>query len=247
MKKGKIIITVTIGLICFILTYVMFMQFKSVEETNNTEIEIMTESELREKIVSWREKYEETYEKLKETNEKIAEYRASRIENQKANELLDKELLQAQILAGLTDVKGNGVVITLRNNDETEPIKHFDLLNLIRELKAAGAEAISINGQRVVNMTDIVTIEIADGEENESQYIVINKVLDKEKVLLPPYVIKAIGDPKYLESALTVKTIGFMDQYAKNATLERQNNIRIPKYDKEIKLRYSKSNQKGEK
>ena len=111
-----------------------------------------------------------------------------------------------------------------------------------RELKAAGAEAISINDQRIVNMTDIVDIHISDG----SKYIVINKVLDKQKVILSPYVVKAIGDPKYLESALTVKTVGFMDQYAKNATLERQNNIRIPKYDKEIKLRYSK-NQKGEK
>lgn len=246
MKKGEKIIIITIGLICFVLTYIMFMQFKSVEETNVTEIKIMTESELREKIVSWREKYEETYEKLKETNEKIAEYRESRVANQEASELLDKELLQAQILAGLTEVKGNGVVITLQDNEETEKIDSRDLLNLIRELKSAGAEAISINDQRIVNMTDIVDIRIIDGEENESLYIVINKVLDKEKVLLSPYVIKAIGDPKYLESALTVKTVGFMDQYSKNATLERQNNIRIPKYDKEIKLRYTKD-QKGEK
>lgn len=242
MKKGKGVITVTIGLICFVLTYVMFMQFKTVEETNVTEIKVVTESELREKIVSWREKYEETYEKLKETNEKIAEYREKREANQEASELLDKELLQAQLLAGLTDVKGNGVVITLTDNDETEQLASGDLMNLIRELKAAGAEAISINDQRIVNMTDIVDIHISDG----SKYIVINKVLDKQKVILSPYVVKAIGDPKYLESALTVKTVGFMDQYAKNATLERQNNIRIPKYDKEIKLRYSK-NQKGEK
>ncbi len=241
MKKGKRIITVTIGIICFVFTYVMFMQFKTVEETNITQIKTMTESELREKIVLWREKYEETYEKLKETNEKIAEYRDKRDANQEANELLDKELLQAQILAGLTDVKGNGIVVTLTDNEETEKIEAHDLMNLVNELKSAGAEAISINDQRIVNMSDIVNIYINE----ESQYIVVNKVLNKEKVILSPYVVKAIGDPKYLESALTVKKVGFMDQYSKNATLERQNNIKIPKYDKEIKLRYSEI--KGEK
>lgn len=52
MKKGKGVITVTIGLICFILTYVMFMQFRTIEETNITEIESMTTAELREKSVA---------------------------------------------------------------------------------------------------------------------------------------------------------------------------------------------------
>ena len=66
---------VTIGLICFILTYVIFIQFKTIEETNITEIETMTETELREKIALWKERYEETNEKLQETNETIAEYR----------------------------------------------------------------------------------------------------------------------------------------------------------------------------
>ncbi len=243
MEKGKKIMTITIGLICFILTYVIFIQFKTIEETNITEIKTVTEAELREKIVLWREKYEETYEKLKQTNDTIAEYRKRREANQEASELLDKELLQAQILAGLTDVKGNGVVITLTDNEETEKIKAYDLRYLINELKSAGAEAISINEQRIVNMSDIVDIFI--GDEAENHYIVLNKVLDKEKVIVSPYVIKAIGDPKYLESALTVKKVGFMDQYIKNATLERQNNIKIPKYDKEIKIRYV--NLKGEK
>ena len=41
MKKGKRIMIVTIGIICFVLTYVMFMQFRTVEQTNITEIESM--------------------------------------------------------------------------------------------------------------------------------------------------------------------------------------------------------------
>lgn len=222
--------TITIGLICFILTYVMFMQFKTVEETNITEIEMMTETELREKIASWRTKYEETSEKLTETNQKLAEYKSKRESNQEASELLDKELLQAQIIAGETDVIGNGVVVTLTNNSNTEEIDAQNLILLLNELKLAGAEAISINDQRIVNMSDIVKIETSDG----ASFILVNK-----KRVVAPYVIKAIGDQKYLESALTTKTVGFIDQFSENATLEKQNNIRIQKYTEEIKIKYA--------
>ncbi len=233
MKKGKNIMIVTIGIICFILTYVIFIQFKTIEETNITEIETMTETELREKIALWKERYEATYEKLQETNERIAEYREKKEANQEASELLDKELLQAKTLAGETDVKGDGIVITLvqnEENEESELLKSDILLHLINELNSAGAEAISINDQRIINMSDIVDIYVDD----ITHYILINK----EKIV-SPYVIKAIGDPKYLESALTTKTVGFMDMYSEYAvSLERQNNIRIPKYSRKIEIKY---------
>ena len=141
-----------------------------------------------------------------------------------------KLLLQEKMIAGETDVKGNGIVVTITDNENTEKITATDLLVLINELRLAGAEAISINDQRIINMSDVVDINIDDG----AHFIFVNK----EKRLVSPYVIKAIGDQKYLESALTTKTVGFIDQYSENATLERQNNIRIPKYSGEIKVKY---------
>ena len=235
LRKGKNIITITIGIICFILTYVIFIQFKTIEETNITEIETMTETELREKIALWKERYEETNKKLQETNGTIAEYREKKEANQEANELLDKELLQAQILAGETDVRGDGIVITLTDNGTSELLRTDDLLHLINELNSAGAEAISINDQRITNMSDIVEIAIEDGK----RYILING--DIEKRIVSTYVIKAIGDPKYLESALTTKTVGFMDMYSEHVvSLERQSNIKIPKCSNKIEIKYVK-------
>lgn len=230
MKKGKRVMTVTIGLICFVLTYVMFMQFRTIEETNITEIESMTTAELREKSVAWKERYEETYAKLQENKEILEEYKKRRESNIEASELLEKELSQAEMIAGETDVKGNGIVVTITDYEDTEKIVARDLVLLVNELRLAGAEAISINDQRIINMSDIVDINIDDG----AHYIFVNK----EKRLVSPYVIKAIGDQRYLESALTTKTVGFIDQYSENATLERQNNIRIPKYSGEIKVKY---------
>ena len=175
MKKGEVILAVTIGLVCFVLACVMFMQFKTVEETNITEIETLTEAELREKLASWRTRYED--------------------------------------------------------KPDVQEIEARDLLLLINELRLAGAEAISINDQRIINMSDIVDIDMADG----ASFILVNK----KKRIVSPYVIKAIGDQKYLESALTTKTVGFMDQYIDVATLEKQNNIRIEKYSYDIDIQYA--------
>lgn len=229
--------TVTIGLVCFVLAYVMFMQFKTVEETNITQIENMRETELREKLASWKEKYEETTLKLEETNTKLQEYKQKRESNQEASELLNQELLQAQTIAGLTDVTGEGVIITYYDdeNSEIDKIEDSDLIELINELRLAGAEAISINDQRIINMSDIININI-DGEE----FILVNK-----KRVTSPYTIKAIGDQKYLESALTTKTIGFITRH-QNATLEKRNNIVINKYNGEIKIKYATENTEKE-
>jgi len=230
MKKGKIIMTVTIGLVCFVLTYVMFMQFKIVEQTNITEIENLNETELREKIASWKTKYEEVYEKLIESSEKLVEYKTKREGNLEASELLNKELLQTKIIAGETNVIGDGIVLTLTNNSETEEITSDTLILLINELNLAGAEAISINDQRITNMSDIVDIYTTDG----AHFILVNK-----KRVVAPYVVKVIGDQKYLESALTTKTVGFIDQFSENATLEKQNDIIIKKYSGEIEIEYA--------
>ena len=59
MNKGKLVMTITIGLVCFVLLYVMFLQFKVVEQTDLTEIEAMQEKELREALASWKAKYED--------------------------------------------------------------------------------------------------------------------------------------------------------------------------------------------
>jgi uncharacterized protein YlxW (UPF0749 family) len=222
--------TVTIGIVCFILAYVMFMQFKTVDETNITQIENMRESELRESLATWKEKYEETESKLEETKTKLQEYRQKRADNLETTELLEQELLQAKTIAGLTDVKGNGVVVTFYDDEESQigQIDNYDLMELVNELKLAGAEAISINDQRIINMSDITSIDV-DG----TPFILI----DTTRVT-SPYIIKAIGDQTYLESALTTKTIGFVTRH-QNATVEKQNNIVIYKYSGEIKLNYA--------
>jgi len=226
MEKEKKIMIVTISIMALILVCVMFMQFKVVNETDIAQIESMREDELEEAIADWKEKYEEAYEKLADTNKKINEYEEKLESNAETKELVNKELVEAKRNFGLTDVTGDGIVVTLTDSEERTYMAK-DLLDLINELRDAGAEAISINNQRITNITDVVDIS--------TRYIRINS-----EIVSSPYVIKAIGDKTYLKSALTIKN-GYFDLKEKDEykiKIEEKTNIKINKYSKEINLKY---------
>ena len=156
--KANVTMSISILLVSVVLVAVLFIQFKTVEKVNETEIETMRDEELREKISYWKSKYEETNEKLQETNSKIVEYKEKIESNEEASGLLDEELKKTQLILGTTDVVGEGVVVTLTDTED-HPIKAIDLIDLLNELRYAGVEAISINGIRVINMTDIADID----------------------------------------------------------------------------------------
>ena len=102
-----------------------------------------------------------------------------------------------------------------------------DLKKLVNELRLAGAEAISINDVRITSMSDFK--DIAPG------LIVVNGQHQSS-----PYVIKAIGNQSYLESAL-IGNGGHVDELKKlgyEATIEKENKVIITKYNGEIKTKY---------
>ena len=74
-KKNKIIMAVIISLVCIILFAIMFMQFKTIEETDITAIENMRESELRTAISEWKGKYEDTQKQLEANYKSIQDYK----------------------------------------------------------------------------------------------------------------------------------------------------------------------------
>ena len=122
------------------------------------------------------------------------------------------------------------VEITINETeDETvEKVTADDLLLIINALKQAGAEAISINDERIINMTDVVYIDGADIIRVNGQRI------------LAPYTIKAIGNQTYLESALLGNggQVDTMNKVGQDVSIEKKDNIKITKYSGEIKTRY---------
>ena len=184
----------------------------------------MQEEELRSEITSWKTKYENIVSELEATNLKISEYNEKISNNRNASELLTKELSKLEGIIGLRDVSGSGVIVTLSDNENTK-INAEDLIKLINELKLAGAEAISINDERIVYDSYIADIGNA--------FMTING----NQGLVSPYIVKAIGNPTYLESGLAKKQYGYIDTQktnGKTVSLERKDNIIIKKYSGDL-------------
>lgn len=226
MKKDKKIVSITVLFMCIILTCVMFMQFKIAWQTNLTDIKNMNEDELKSEILLWQNRYNEIDQKLENRKQTIEEYESILQNNDETTKVLDKELNELEKLIGITDVEGNGVVITLEDNED-RGITAGVLLNLVNELKYAGGEAISINGIRIVNMTDIVDVN----------YIV---QIEGHK-LSSPYIIKCIGEQNFLSNTLNSKD-GYIQTYTDSGMtvkMETQNNIKIDKYNGNLDIKYS--------
>jgi uncharacterized protein YlxW (UPF0749 family) len=232
MEKGKITISIVVFLVTTMLVSLIFIQFRTVEETNSMGIESMREDELRQEILNWKNKYNQIDEKIQLNNQKIEDYSKTIQNNQESSALLDEELKEYDMLVGKTDVVGTGIVLKLKDNQDYS-YTSSNLVYLVNELKYAGAEAISINNQRIINTTDIVGI-------NSNQYILVNG-----ERIVGPYEVKAIGNKGEFEKIINFPNEGFVPYYrAKGYTIEMsyQDEITINGYDKEISLKYIKEN-----
>ena len=230
-KQNKITLTIILGMACLVLVTVMFMQFKIVNQTDINELEVMREDELRTELASWKAKYTEAEAQYQEKQQKLEEYNQNEESQEQTEQLVQNELKQVDLILGKTDVEGEGIVIKLQEISTAEAGITADNLNMIvNTLKEAGAEAISINEERIINMTDIVSV-------NEGTITRVN-----QQRILKPYTIKAIGNQNYLEGAILANggEVDNLEKLGHQISVEKYNKVEIPKYNKEISSKYIK-------
>lgn len=160
-KKAAIVL----GIVCLVLVIAIFTQMKTVNDMENSVgTTLSSNSELIDEILSEQEKYDDLYEQLEKAEKKLEKVRImATAGNQEATEA-EKELKENNILLGLAEVKGEGIIIKLDDNRNVEGdvlnvsqylVHEEDLLQVVNELFNAGAEAVSINDHRVTNTTAI--------------------------------------------------------------------------------------------
>jgi uncharacterized protein YlxW (UPF0749 family) len=110
---------------------------------------------------------------------------------------LQEELERQQVVAGVTDVKGPAVRVLLDDSSsrvaiEDDPayyiVHEYHLRDVVNLLWKSGAEAIAINGERLVGTSSI--------------YCVGSTIMINDTRMSPPFEITAIGNPNALEDAL---------------------------------------------
>jgi uncharacterized protein YlxW (UPF0749 family) len=134
---------------------------------------------------------------LAELRQELAERQQAAAANSDRLQALQAELERQRMLAGLVPVQGPGVVVTLDDSDVTASpgtdlnayvIHEYDLRDIVNLLWLAGSEAVAINDERLVS--------------NSSVYCVGSTVMVNNTRLSPPYLIRAIGNPRVLQDYL---------------------------------------------
>lgn len=129
-------------------------------------------------------------------------------------------------IAGLTSVKGEGIIIKLddagnfekKSYDSDGLIHSDDMLKIINELKASGAKAISINNQRLVTTSEIVTAG--------------SNIMANQTRLAPPYVIKAIGPADTMIASLKIRggIMEYLEVFNIKISIETKPDLTVPPY-----------------
>lgn len=197
-------------------------------------------NELRDTVFREKEKNDRYTEKLKEKEQTLTRLREDVTKNNKLSDEQRKKIDNNNTILGLTKVTGKGVQIVLKDGEEnkkagstleaSQTIVHdVDILEIINVLRNAGAEAISINGHRIIATSPISCIGT------------VIKIND-EKVGAP-YVISAIGNPESLESALNIPggIISILEKFGIKITKEKKDEIKIPEYTGVYKYQYLKA------
>lgn len=221
------------GLMCLLLTFGIFLQIRTVENSNVKVSQNYEENNLRAEVLKFKEKYDNEQKLLEKAENELEKERESATKNNSELEDAEISIKKANKINGLSEVNGPGVIVTLKDGQKNminvmDSIVHdLDILSVIYELKNAGAEAISINDQRVVSTSAI----LCDG----------NVVRINNEKVGAPFVIKAIGLP---ESLAALDRPGgylvYLGRYAETS-LEKSNDITIPKYTGKIEFNYAKN------
>lgn len=228
MKK-EIVQVIIIGILCFLIASSICVQYRSVH-TYTTEgkaaVQSMSENKLRDRVLTEQENYNRLYATLQNTQVELEERRKNSAATSEEAKNLEKKLTELNRVLGYTEVKGKGVIITLKDATEDQVVTvkdsvvhDWDVLSIVNELFNAGAEAVSVNNQRIISTTAI---------NCAGTVITINN----QKVSVP-FVIKAIGGDGMYDTV--ARPYGYYDNLtgridAKIEKIDKENGITIPKY-----------------
>lgn len=216
--------------ISLILGIIIMTQIKTADnvlgDVNSDEKTVQLNDELA-KLTLEKNRLRDELESLKEENRENEE-----LYKDTEDELLRlmEELENQKIISGYYDVKGKGTIITIDadpNSYVSLASSHQYILALISYLNNAGVEAISINGQRYTNYTEIVPV---------LEHINVNGV-----AMVLPLEIKAIGNSRTIDASLNFVggIVMQLNQIGYTIETEESQELFINRYDGEKQFRYA--------
>lgn len=178
---------IAIALVCALIGLLIVTQLR-VQQSGAQALQAATESDLGEILSNLNNEINTL--KAETMGLKLQLYQIEKVNNDSSAIMRESEknLNNLKIIAGLSKVTGPGINVQI--TDENRAINANDLVDIITEIRVGGAEAISLNGIRVVSSTGIII--------NERGIFVNGRMVS------PPYEVLAVGDPDVLQESLAI-------------------------------------------
>lgn len=234
-------IAITIGIMCVLLAGAIVVQLNTIKEATQIVGTSYARASLKDEVLRWKERTESQYKVLEAVEVELERTRQEATKENSRGSELEEELSTVNKLLGLTEITGSGVIVTLADNNEVKAseiegddsinyylIHDVDIWSVVNELYNADAEAISINGQRIVGTTAITC---------SGAVITINGVK-----MSSPFKISAIGNPETLYGI--ARPGGYLESISSTGsitTIEKSNNVTVAKYTGTLTSKYMNS------
>ncbi|WP_094605638.1 hypothetical protein SPSIL_021650 [Sporomusa silvacetica DSM 10669] len=225
IKQGQL----AIALVCVVLGFMLAIQFRTTQDIKSS--------------IPY-QRVEDLSQRLSQT-EKERDALVNQVQELKRTsgaEAASKEFERIKMGAGVVAVEGPGIIVTI--DDSKRPSKpgenpnlylihDDDILKVINELWAAGAEAMSINEQRLIASSEIrcagPTLSV-----NNSRYS-------------PPYEVRVIGEPTTLENALKMRggVVETLQFWGIQVTIKTQEVVKVPAFKGTFRFELAKPAQEG--
>lgn len=225
IKQGQ----AAIAMVCVVLGIMLVVQFRTTQDIRST--------------VPF-QRIEDLSQRLAQTEKErdILLNQVNELRQTSTAEAASKEIELIKMGAGIVPLEGPGVTVTI--DDSKRPSKpgenpnlylihDDDILKVINELWAAGAEAMSINEQRLIATSEIrcagPTLSV-----NNTRYS-------------PPYEIRVIGDPQTLENALKMRggVVETLQFWGIQVSIKRHDVLKIPAYKGTFRFEHAKPLKEG--
>ncbi len=232
MKKDSL----WIGFACIVLGVFIAFQMKFVQGTYlNGSSPTQKTTEILNELSAVKAEKETLIEEIERLEDQLDKIQNSASEESAVVKNLTDELNRFKAFSGMTKVSGTGIIVTIDNPpsdinatlDKNIALDYKMILDLINELNSAGAEAISINEQRMVNNTEV---RLAGSQVN------VNTL-----PITPPFVIKAIGSSETLDSAIHIRfgIVQLLQEAGYYVEVKQVENLEIPAFNGSITFRYA--------
>lgn len=206
--------------VCILLGIMIGVQYNTVKKQR-----ITTENQRLSEAATAMKQLQEERDALERKNESLEQTLKNYEEGMLGTENMRREISQLREFAGLTEVSGAGVVVTM-NDSSTQKggnrnayIVHAeDILSVVNELNGAGAKAVSVNGQRIVGTSAVACA---------GSIVTVNGVK-----VAAPFEILAVGDGEVLQAALKFPggVVDNLSPWGIEINIRRESILTVPAY-----------------